>query len=55
MSTQQLLQSLQPMLQAAWGLHAQVQVLSCCSTAVCVSDRAMVAVTVVVFKHTRGY
>lgn len=25
----QFLQSLQPMLQGAWGLHAQVQVLSC--------------------------
>ena len=39
----QFLQSLQPMLQAAWGLHAQEQVFFCCPTAVCLSARAGVA------------
>ena len=40
----QFLQSLQPMLQAAWGLHPQVQVLSCCAN--CCVSLLMIAVTV---------
>ena len=51
----QFLQSLQPMLQAAWGLPAQVQVLSCCSTAACVSEGDRPAVVVAVYKHMRGH